>query len=129
VCSLYSLSTTTTMSKRNKRVIHIYNIPESTTGEQILGMFSEFGSIVSVRLEYDRRTQQQGKWARCEYENPKSVAAACLSTKQIGDTTLLIVPRNKNVLNQQQQQQHAGELDAEFCSGKGRRRRGDVRGK
>ncbi len=71
--------------------LYVGNLPWSATNEQVQSLFSEFGSVVSVKLVSDRETGRARGFGFVEMEEPgASAAVEALDNSSFGGRTLKV---------------------------------------
>ncbi len=71
--------------------LYVGNLPWSATNEQVHSLFSEFGSVVSVKLVNDRETGRARGFGFVEMDEPgASAAVEALDNSSFGGRTLKV---------------------------------------
>ncbi len=71
--------------------LYVGNLPWSATNEQVHSLFSEYGSVVSVKLVSDRETGRARGFGFVEMEEPgASAAVEALDNISFGGRTLRV---------------------------------------
>ena len=71
--------------------IYVGNLPWSATEEQVQNLFSEYGSVLSVKLVNDRETGRARGFGFVEMEDPAATAAIeALDNTNFGGRTLRV---------------------------------------